>query len=420
MGKLLGIPSLKFEPELEEEFRNHISSRDKRYIRVAFISFTILYAIFSWTDYILVPQWFPVFFAIRFYVVVPVLVFTIAFTFHSLYYKYKQPLMFINFLLGGAGIAIMLVMEPLNVIYYGGLFLVFTAGYFMLNLNFKYATLGGSIVLTVFIGGAIAADELSILVLSAFLFLVAENVIGAVGAYQIERFRRNEFLNIHNLSKEQIQLNEMVDEKIQEISTAQISTIIALAKLAESRDQETGEHIERVGVVCFRIAEALSIDYFKSELDKKEFCDTIHYASVLHDIGKVAISDAILNKPGPLTDEEFDIMRTHSQIGSGTLANLHTQYPNNFFVKLGIQITQSHHERWDGNGYPEGLKERAIPLSARIMAIADVYDALVSKRPYKPAFSHQRAIEIIKEESGSHFDPELVKVFLDIFEGERL
>jgi putative two-component system response regulator len=120
----------------------------------------------------------------------------------------------------------------------------------------------------------------------------------------------------------------------------------------------------------------------------------------------VAISDSILNKPGPLTAEEFNIMRTHSQIGSGTLANLHTQYPNNFFVKLGIQITQSHHARWDGNGYPDGMKERAIPLSARIMAIADVYDALVSKRPYKPAFPHQRAIEIIKEESGTHFDPE--------------
>ncbi len=254
--------------------------------------------------------------------------------------------------------------------------------------------------------------------LNAFLFLFAENGIGALGAYQIERFRRNEFLNIHNMSKEQIQLNQMVEEKIQEVLTTQISTIIALAKLAESRDQETGEHIERVGGLCYMIAEALPMDYFNSENDKREFCDTIHYASVLHDIGKVAISDAILNKPGPLTEAEFDIMRTHSQIGSGTLASLHTQYPNNFFVKLGIQITQSHHERWDGTGYPEGLKERAIPLSARIMAIADVYDALVSKRPYKPAFSHERAVEIITEESGSHFDPELVNLFLDIFEKE--
>jgi len=416
MNKLWGIPSLKFEPEIEEEYKIYISNRDKQYLRIAFIFFACLYAIFSWSDYILVPQWFHLFFAIRFYVVVPVLIITIAFTFHSLYYRYKQLLMFFNFVLGGVGIAVMLVMEPLNVIYYGGLFLVFTAGYFMLNMNFKYAICGGLIILGIFIGGIIAMDGFSIVVLNAFLFLLAENVIGALGAYQIERFRRNEFLNIYNLGKEQIQLNQMVDEKIQEILTAQISTIIALAKLAESRDQETGEHIERVGGLCFRIAEALPMDYFNSESEKREFCDTMHYASVLHDIGKVAISDAILNKPGPLTDAEFEIMRTHSQIGSGTLANLHTQYPNNFFVKLGIQITQSHHERWDGNGYPEGLKERAIPLSARIMAISDVYDALVSKRPYKPAFSHQRAIEIIKEESGSHFDPELVSVFLDIFE----
>jgi hypothetical protein len=416
MDKARKLPSLKFEPEIEEKYELYISNRDKKYIRVAFIFFACLYAIFSWSDYILVPKWFDLFFAIRFYVVVPVLIATIAFTFHSLYYKYKQFILFLNFVVSGVGIAIMLVVEPLNVIYYGGLFLVFTAGYFMLNLNFKSATLGGFIVLSIFAGGVIATDGFSIVALNAFLFLFAENVIGALGAYQIERFRRNEFLHINNLSEEQIQLNQMVDEKIQEILTAQISTIIALAKLAESRDQETGEHIERVGRLCNKIAEALPMDYFQSETDKREFCDTIHYASVLHDIGKVGISDAILNKPGPLTDAEFEIMRTHSQIGSGTLASLHTQYPNNFFVKLGIQITQSHHERWDGTGYPDGLKERAIPLSARIMAIADVYDALVSKRPYKPAFSHERAIEIIKEESGSHFDPGLVRVFLDNFE----
>jgi hypothetical protein len=416
MDKARKLPSLKFEPEIEEKYELYISNRDKKYIRVAFIFFACLYAIFSWSDYILVPKWFDLFFAIRFYVVVPVLIATIAFTFHSLYYKYKQFILFLNFVVSGVGIAIMLVVEPLNVIYYGGLFLVFTAGYFMLNLNFKSATLGGFIVLSIFAGGVIATDGFSIVALNAFLFLFAENVIGALGAYQIERFRRNEFLHINNLSEEQIQLNQMVDEKIQEILTAQISTIIALAKLAESRDQETGEHIERVGRLCNKIAEALPMDYFQSETDKREFCDTIHYASVLHDIGKVGISDAILNKPGPLTDAEFEIMRTHSQIGSGTLASLHTQYPNNFFVKLGIQITQSHHERWDGTGYPDGLKERAIPLSARIMAIADVYDALVSKRPYKPAFSHERALEIIKEESGSHFDPGLVRVFLDNFE----
>ncbi len=143
MDKLRGIPSLKFEPEIEEKYKIYISNRDKKYIRIAFIFFACLYAIFSWSDYILVPQWFPLFFAIRFYVVVPVLIFTIAFTFHSLYYRFKQLLLLFNFVVSGGGIAIMLVVEPLNIIYYGGLFLVFTAGYFMLNLNFKNATLGG-------------------------------------------------------------------------------------------------------------------------------------------------------------------------------------------------------------------------------------------------------------------------------------
>ncbi len=418
MKRLCRLQSLAFEPEIEEEYKVHLSFTDSSYIRIAFILFAVLYALFSWSDYILVPQWFSLFFAIRFYVVVPVLIITIALTFNPIYYRYKQPLLLVNFVLTGVGIAIMLVIEPYNLTYYGGLFLVFTAGYFMLNLDYKYAIFGGFFILGVFMVGIIAMDVFSILIMNAFLFLFAENVVGALGAYQKEKFRRNEFLNIYNLSKEKIQLNQTVDEKIQEILVTQKSMIVSLAKLAESRDHETGKHIDRVSKLCVNIAEALPITYFKNEADKKEFCDTIHYASVLHDIGKVSIPDALLNKPGPLTEAEFELMRTHCQIGSETLTNLHAQYPNNLFVKLGIQITQSHHECWDGSGYPDGLKARDIPLAARIIAIADVYDALVSKRSYKPAYSYVRAIEIIKEESGKHFDPKLVRVFLDVIEKE--
>jgi len=107
-------------------------------------------------------------------------------------------------------------------------------------------------------------------------------------------------------------------------------------------------------------------------------------------------------------------MRTHTQVGSRTLEILHKQNPNNDFIKIGIEITRSHHERWDGKGYPDGLKENEIPLSARIMAISDVYDALISKRPYKDAYSNEQAIEIIKEESGKHFDPQIVEIFMKI------
>lgn len=130
----------------------------------------------------------------------------------------------------------------------------------------------------------------------------------------------------------------------------------------------------------------------------------------------MGISDAILNKPGPLNEEEIRIMQTHSQIGSATLAKLNEQYPKNFLIKLGMEITHYHHERWDGSGYPVGLKGEEIPLSARIMAIADVYDALVSKRPYKPPFPHEQAIDIILAEAGKHFDPSIVPYFVALFD----
>lgn len=416
MEKVLAYKSMKFESELEERYKEHISFKDIRFIRFAFVMFAALYALFSWTDYTLVPQWFGIFFAIRFYIVIPFFIFTIVFSFHPFFYRIKQQLLLFNFILGGLGIATMLIVDPLNIIYYGGLFLVLTSGYFLLNLSFIYSIIGGISILIYFIIGIILFNDISFTNSGAILFLIAQNLIGAYGTYQIERFRRNEFLNIHNLGKEQIQLNKMIDEKIKEISETQISTIIALAKLAESRDFEIGEHIERVGEMCFKIAEALPNSHFTSDSDKKVFCEKLHHASILHDIGKVAISDKILNKPGVLSSEEYAVMKTHTQIGSRTLAELHEQNPNNYFIKLGIEITRSHHERWDGTGYPDGLKETQIPLSARIMAIADVYDALISKRPYKPAYSHEQAIEIIKEESGTHFDPKIVEIFLNICE----
>jgi putative two-component system response regulator len=205
-----------------------------------------------------------------------------------------------------------------------------------------------------------------------------------------------------------------VKEKTEEISKAQISTINALAILSESRDRETGEHIERVGILCYKLASRLPLSYFKNQEEKEYFCSTIRLASALHDIGKVGIEDAILNKPGSLSYEEMERMKKHTTIGSETLEKLLKQYPNNYFVKLGNEITRYHHEHWNGKGYPDGLSGLSIPLSARIMAIVDVYDALISKRPYKEAFTHELAMRIIIQDAGSHFDPDLVKYFCEI------
>jgi hypothetical protein len=415
MHSLIRSYTLKFNPSLEEEFKSYSASKDKYYVRIAFFLFSLLYALFSITDYILVPDWFPLFFIIRFFIVIPALLITIIFTFHQNYYKYKQLILTANYILGGMGIVVMLLVEPLNIIYYGGLFLVFTSGYFMLHLNTKNATIGGFSILTGFILGIIMSNQMSLTILSVSMFLFAENIIGTLGAYQLEKFKRQEFVNIYNLNMSHHDLSITVTEKIEEISKAQISTIYALAKLAESRDLETGEHIERVGNLCYQLATTLPNHYFNSYEHKIEFTKAIQLASALHDIGKVGIADAILNKPGPLNEEELTIMRTHTEIGSATLYKLHEQYPNNAFVSLGIEITNSHHEKWDGTGYPKGLSGLEIPLSARIMAIIDVYDALISARPYKPAYTHETALELIKNDSGKQFDPELVPYFIKLF-----
>ena len=210
-------------------------------------------------------------------------------------------------------------------------------------------------------------------------------------------------------------LEELVQEKVREISASRMSTILALAKLAESRDDVTGKHLERVQLYCRMLASRLA-EYQRFEKQISPDCiENIFHASPLHDIGKVGIPDHILQKPGSLTTEEFEIMKTHALIGAQTLEAVRDRYPNNAFVNMGINFARWHHEKWDGSGYPDGLAGEDIPLEARIMAIVDVYDALRSQRPYKEAFSHAKAVDIIVSETG-HFDRHIVEAFMDIQE----
>ncbi len=415
MNKLFKKLNQKFERNLEKEYLGYIARKDSHYVRVSFLLFAILYGMFSITDYYIVPQWFELFFILRFFVVIPILLLTFGLTYMPQYEKWKQLAISFSYVIGGLSIVIMLVLEPLNTIYYGGLFLVFTSAYFMLNLNFELVIIGGIIILGGLFLGLSFNESQNLTIWSAILFLVAQNIIGAIGAYQIEQFRRNEFLRVYDLEGAQRKLNKLVNDKTEEISKAQVSTIVALARLAESRDKLTGEHIERVGELCYKLAQVLPIKYFDSIIHKNEFTNVIRLASSLHDIGKVGISDSILNKPGQLTTYEFNIMKNHVNIGTEILSKLYEEYPNNAFVRLGIEITKCHHEKWDGSGYPLNLVSEEIPLSARIMALADVYDALISQRPYKDAMSHDEAMNIILNDSGKHFDPELVEHFTRIF-----
>jgi putative two-component system response regulator len=207
-------------------------------------------------------------------------------------------------------------------------------------------------------------------------------------------------------------LEGMVAEKVEEISASQIATIRALARLAESRDDDTGKHVERTRTYCALLARELWSSGATSEITGEDWIETIFQAAALHDIGKVGISDHILLKPGQLTAEEFAIMKTHVSIGAQTLVDVVRDYPNNAFLRMGLDIVRTHHERWDGAGYAQGLSGKEIPLSARIMSVADVYDALRSRRPYKPSFPHEKCVEIITSGSATQFDPMVVDAFL--------
>jgi putative two-component system response regulator len=158
---------------------------------------------------------------------------------------------------------------------------------------------------------------------------------------------------------------------------------------------------------------------YQASISSSTYIENIFYASPLHDIGKVGIPDAILLKTGKLTVDEFEVMKRHTILGSQTLATVRERYPKHAFINMGIAIARSHHEKWDGSGYPDGLVGEDIPLSARIMALADVYDALRSKRCYKPAFPHEKSCELIFNGSGMQFDPGVVEAFRELQEQFR-
>jgi putative two-component system response regulator len=197
-----------------------------------------------------------------------------------------------------------------------------------------------------------------------------------------------------------------------ERDAAQEATILALARLAEHRDNETAKHLERVSRFCRLIAEGLRQD-LRDELQIEDgWIRDVERSAPLHDIGKVGIPDSILMKPGPLTDGEWAIMKTHTLIGADTLRGVIERSTPQPFLQIGLEMARDHHEKWDGTGYPRGLAGEQIPLSARILALADVYDALTSARPYKQPWTHEQALERIRADRGSHFDPRVADAFL--------
>ena len=202
--------------------------------------------------------------------------------------------------------------------------------------------------------------------------------------------------------------------QVQDLVRTRDAVIFGLAKLADSRDPETGEHLERISVYSTLLTSAASRDAKFKDKISPAFSRLIGISSALHDIGKVGILDSILNKPGRLTPEEFKSMQEHANIGGDCLREIEQRLGSSNFLQLAREIAYAHHENWDGKGYPRGLAGTNIPLGARVVAIADVYDALSSKRVYKEAFPHEECVRIIRAESGKKFDAELVRIWLTI------
>ncbi len=202
--------------------------------------------------------------------------------------------------------------------------------------------------------------------------------------------------------------------RMEQLHQTQGAAMVGLAKLAETRDPETGMHLERMRNYSRLIAEELSVLPEYSLYITEDYIQDIYNSSPLHDLGKVGIPDAILLKPGKLNSQEFEIMKKHSAIGGDALQAADQQLGGESFLTLGKEIAYHHHEKWDGKGYPDGLEGTDIPLSARIVALADVYDALTSKRVYKEAVPHDKARGIIIDASGSHFAEDVVRVFLKL------
>lgn len=224
----------------------------------------------------------------------------------------------------------------------------------------------------------------------------------------------NRVANQLELKRHRDRLDELVHERTRELTLIKEVTIEAMATLAEWRDPETGGHIKRTQNYVRAIAEQLRVHpEYTDQLDDVTI-DLLYQSAPLHDIGKVSTPDSVLLKPGRLTPEEFEIMRQHPTRGRDALAAAEKRLGDNSFLRIAREIAYGHHEHWDGRGYPQGISGPDIPLPARIMAVADIYDALISKRVYKPAMSHEQAAAIIVDGRGTHLDPGVVDAFLEV------
>jgi putative two-component system response regulator len=206
----------------------------------------------------------------------------------------------------------------------------------------------------------------------------------------------------------------LIKESQRELRDIHNATISVIADMVENRDKVTGGHIERTQAYLeILVGELIRTGIYADEMVDWDICLLLPSAQ-LHDVGKIAVSDLLLNKPAKLTCEEFELIKEHCAEGERIIDQIIEKTKNDEFLSHAKKFAGSHHEKWDGTGYPRGLSGREIPLEGRLMAVVDVYDALLSERPYKKPLAHEQAVEIIKKDSGTHFDPKIVEAFLNV------
>jgi CHASE2 domain-containing sensor protein len=270
-----------------------------------------------------------------------------------------------------------------------------------LRLSPVPAALSGVLAGAVYVLGAWIAFRTGLVVPVAapLLGLVAATLTAALAGQVVERSARRRIAEYNAM------LEEAVRERTADMDALQVEIIERLGQAVDSRDEETGEHINRIGMLSHRLARAIDMDPDRAELLRR--------ASAMHDVGKIAIPDAILQHPGPLSAEQWEVMRTHTTAGAKILSGSRSP-----LVRMAEVIALTHHERWDGSGYPHGLAGDGIPLEGRIVAVCDVYDALVSRRPYKEPWTPAEALDEIAGAAGSHFDPRLAEAFVALMRAD--
>lgn len=257
--------------------------------------------------------------------------------------------------------------------------------------------------------------------IALFFFIIFESFVLSLRfskAFLTVEKQKEELYNTNIAYKKEIIKREKLTQDLVEFNRSNLNSrlalIMSLAKLAEFRDKETGYHLERIREYSRCLALELKLNPKFKDYITEEYIDDLYYSSILHDIGKVGVPDTILLKPGKLTTKEFEIIKTHTIIGGDAINAIESKMNNRTYLVLGREIAYYHHEKWDGTGYPKGLKGEEIPLSARIVALADVYDALISKRIYKKPYTHEQVVKIINKSKGKQFDPDIIVAFNNI------